>query len=76
MIMVEVFKTNISKNRDARRVAKMLADTLPACKISFDLEDCDRILRIEAVKGEVNCRQVITLVQKNGFACEVLPDNE
>ena len=72
MITVEVFKTNVSKIKEAERVAKMLADVLPAGKISFDLEDCDRILRIEAVNGQINCQQVITLVQKNGFACEVL----
>ncbi|HYG14985.1 MAG TPA: hypothetical protein VEC12_04460 [Bacteroidia bacterium] len=72
MITVEVFKTNVSKIKEAERVAKMLADVLPAGKISFDLEDCDRILRVEAVNGQINCQQVITLVQKNGFACEVL----
>lgn len=73
MITVEVFKTNINKTKDAEQVAKMLAGVLPAGKISFDLEDCDRILRVEAVTGQINCRQVITLVQKNGFACEALP---
>lgn len=72
MVTVEVFKTNINKIKDAKLVAKVLANVLPACKINFDLEDCDRILRIEVVKGQINCRQVITLVQKNGFACEVL----
>lgn len=72
MVTVEVFKTNINKIKDAKLIAKVLANVLPACKINFDLEDCDRILRIEVVKGQINCRQVITLVQKNGFACEVL----
>ncbi len=72
MVTVEVFKTNINKIKDAKRVAKVLANVLPACKINFDLEDCDRILRIEVVKGQVNCRRVITLVQKNGFTCEAL----
>ncbi|KAB2914395.1 MAG: hypothetical protein F9K23_14420 [Bacteroidetes bacterium] len=72
MVTVEVFKTNINKIKDAKLVAKVLANVLPTCKINFDLEDCDRILRIEVVKGQINCRQVITLVQKNGFTCEVL----
>lgn len=72
MVTVEVFKTNINKIKDAKLVAKVLANVLPACKISFDLKDCDRILRIEVVKGQINCLEVITLVQKNGFTCEVL----
>lgn len=72
MAKVEVFKTNIRKIKEAKRVAKLLAEALPANKINFDLDDCDRILRIETLKGLVNYEQVITLVEKNGYTCQVL----
>jgi hypothetical protein len=43
---VEVFKTNVGNQRTANHL-KLLLERLPACKINFDLEDCDNILRIK-----------------------------
>jgi hypothetical protein len=74
MTTVEVYKTNIHKVKEARQIAKSLTAILPKCKINFDLDDCDRILRIETLKGPINSKQVITLLNKSGFNCEVLAD--
>ncbi len=70
--MVEVFKTNIQSGYRINEIAEMLQSHFPVCKIDFDLEDCDRILRVEALS--VNTRKVISLLNERGFECEELPD--
>lgn len=70
MIMVEVFKTNIREVNEAANMLQMLLGYFPGYLINFDLEDCDRILRIEydhVVSGEI-----IHLLNSHGYQCEVL----
>ena len=70
IFMVEVFKTNVPNQQAARQLLAAFGQQLPGSKINFDLEDCDRILRVE---GEtVNGSQVIELVEASGFQCMVL----
>lgn len=68
--MVEVFKTNIEDNQTAERVLSCLLGKFPGCRINFDLDDCDRILRVEAEQIEVS--MVIESVCKLGFDCVTL----
>lgn len=48
--MVEVFKTNVQQESDKSRVLAIIQKLFPNYKINFDLEDCDRILRVEGAK--------------------------
>jgi len=67
--MVEVFKTNLNQQR-VRPVIKALTESFPACKINVDMEDCDKILRIE---GElVSAKEIMKMLAKEGFQCAVL----
>jgi hypothetical protein len=70
--MVEVFKTNIRDGHCTGEIAEVLRAHFPVCKVDFDLEDCDRILRVEAVN--VNSSKVIELVKQSGYHCEELSD--
>lgn len=45
--MVEIFKTDISTEKEAKKVKRKLENLFPDYKINFDLEDCDNILRLE-----------------------------
>jgi hypothetical protein len=45
--VVEVFKTNITAKKDAKKIINALKILLPLAKIKFDLDDYDNILRIE-----------------------------
>jgi hypothetical protein len=45
--VVEVFKTNITAKKDAKKIINALQILLPLAKINFDLDDYDNILRIE-----------------------------
>ena len=68
--MVEVFKTNVSDESQAEKLLEILAWHFPACRINFDLDDCDKILRIE---GEgLFTASVQMIVAENGFTCEIL----
>ncbi|MBL4676337.1 MAG: hypothetical protein JKY70_09065 [Mucilaginibacter sp.] len=49
---------------------KLLSVHFPASKINFDLDDCDKVLRVE---GKDLCKQrIIELLKLNGHYCEVL----
>jgi len=45
--MVEVFKTNVKKRGEEKMLLLILAEYFPNHKINFDLDDCDKILRVE-----------------------------
>ncbi|RNL84675.1 hypothetical protein ED312_13380 [Sinomicrobium pectinilyticum] len=47
---VEIFRTNVRDEIMADKVVSVLLDNFPEATINFDLEDCDRILRIEDIR--------------------------
>ena len=70
MNMVEVFKTNVQEVSHSSALIEKLLVHFPASKINFDLEDCDKILRIE---GEsVFPVKVIEVLNACGYQCGVL----
>jgi hypothetical protein len=68
--MVEIFKTNVTHTADASQLMQQLLGRHPESRISFDLEDCDRVLRIEG--NEVCATGIIELMSEAGYLCEVL----
>ena len=69
---VEVFKTNVSETMLAESLAARLLRQLPLLDVHFDLEDCDRVLRVEAFV--IPEQEIISLMTAQGFTCEVLHD--
>lgn len=68
--MVEVFKTNIEQQNVAEQIVKKLLQYFPEGKINFDLNDCDKILRVQ---GEDICiEKIIEILNSCGFHCEIL----
>lgn len=68
--MVEVFKTNVTNPQQAEELIGLLRNLLPGSNVNFDLEDCDRVLRID--HESVEHREVIRLLAMNGFECCLL----
>lgn len=68
--MVEVFKTNVHEFGEARRLVSLLLQHFPASKINFDLDDCDKVLRLEG--DDFTPGKVMTLVREHGFNCNIL----
>ena len=69
--MIEVFKTNVLFHKDALLIIDGLEKKLGNSKINFDLEDCDKILRIAGTNNTKN-KYIISYLQKLGYNCEVL----
>lgn len=68
--MIEVFKTNIQYTEQAELIIKKLLEYFPNQKINFDLEDCDKILRLEGDFMHIDV--IIDVLKHNGFDCEFL----
>ena len=68
--MVEVFKTNVLHRERAEQLASILHSQFSFSKISFDLEDCDKILRVEA--KQICVETIIEILSMHGLECEVL----
>ncbi|HYG01168.1 MAG TPA: hypothetical protein VD927_01930 [Chryseosolibacter sp.] len=71
--MTEVFSTNIDSLVHAARVGGLIRNIFPAYQINFDLEDCDKILRIQSPQ-EIDASIIINIVSFGGFDANVLPD--
>lgn len=72
--LVEVFKTNVERETQAAKLLAALVDYFPAYKINFDLEDCDKILRVESHNGAIDNSRIIEAIGDFGYAIEELPD--
>lgn len=73
MEIVEVFKTNVETREQAEQLVRLIRKNFPEYGINFDLEDCDRILR---VKSPVRIQEssLITILLQQGFQAAVLVD--
>ncbi|WP_309640725.1 hypothetical protein [Flavobacterium sp.] len=69
--MIEVFKTNVQFQKDAELIVSNLEMKLLNSKINFDLEDCDKILRIEGA-NKSKSKYVLSFMQQIGYNCQVL----
>lgn len=68
--MVEVFRTDVHESAEAEVMLARLRNCAPYAAITFDLEDCDRILRVESEAFEID--GIISCMQAHGYACEIL----
>lgn len=73
--MVEVFITDLKSGSEVAVVVAGLAELYPGYRITVDLEDVDRVLRIEGNPGEVAPAVVIDLLGKMGYHCVEMTDD-
>ncbi|MBO9620594.1 MAG: hypothetical protein J7539_16345 [Niabella sp.] len=71
MKRVAIFKTDVLDEPAAKRMVGCLKKLLPGSKINFDLEDCDKILRVESVKP-VNAARITASMRLNGYKAREL----
>lgn len=69
---VEVFKTNVQGNEEANNLAKVIHQHYPESQVNFDLEDCDKILRIAG--RQIEPEAIVILASALGYQIEELPD--
>lgn len=68
--MIEVFKTNVQEESQCKIIIAILLEHFPNSKINFDLEDCDKILRIHG--NSISNKKIIDLLESHGYLCETL----
>ncbi|KAA6439510.1 hypothetical protein FEM33_12615 [Dyadobacter flavalbus] len=72
--MVEIFKTNVESEDQATLLIEQINRIFTGYQASFDLEDCDRILRVSCTEGTVQSECLIRLLLDFGFYAEILAD--
>ncbi|MGA9639387.1 hypothetical protein, partial [Flavobacterium sp.] len=72
--MIEVFCTNITTQNQAAFVIKKLSDSFSNCNFTVDLDDCDKILRVENHKYPIDSNEIIGFVTNLNIEIKVLED--
>ena len=67
---VLVFKTNVTSKKKVSKVSPLLTSYPGIQQWNFDLDDCDKILRVEG--RNFTADGIILLLKETGFACAVL----
>lgn len=65
--VVEIFKTNVQKESDRDYIMMVMQNQFPDYKVNFDLEDCDKILRVEGF--DLQYDNVVNRVCSLGYTC-------
>jgi len=68
--MIFVFKTSVKNKTQLKRLRPSIDVLLSGAKWNFDLQDCDKILRIDSVHDIV--LPITHLLAKHNFHCEEL----
>jgi hypothetical protein len=68
--MVEVYKTNVQYRETAEMIVSELVEAFPGSIINFDLDDCDKILRVESEADIFS--EAAEIMKTKGFVCEAL----
>ncbi len=72
MTMIEVFKTNVVNKRAAKVILEEIGSHQPEYKCNFDLEDCDKVLRIENSAGNINAHLIFEILERNKYKGAIL----
>jgi len=73
--MVEVFKTNVQDPYQAKMLIDHIHATFREYRANFDLEDCDKILRVVSPDGFIQSSRLMDLLSNFGVHSEVLSDD-
>ena len=74
-MVVEVFKTNVNDPDQGKMLLHRIKATFQDYNVNFDLEDCDRILRVETIAPRIEVSVLIAILKDAGFDAEILPDD-
>ena len=74
LLMIEVFKTNITCPELAKQVVEQIHKRYAGYKANFDLDDCDKVLRVVYGTADRPSYDFIQWLKRLGCAAEILPD--
>ena len=68
--MIFVFKTSVKTKKQLQQLKPHIDNILSKAKWNFDLEDTDKILRIESEENDV--LKIVDLLILHNYSCEEL----
>ncbi|OCK53061.1 hypothetical protein BA768_00450 [Chryseobacterium sp. CBo1] len=68
--MIEIFRTNVIEAAEAKSIIEVILSKYPDLEVNFDLEDCDKILRVCGFN--FSNLEISEQLHKMGHRCEVL----
>lgn len=68
--MVEVFKTDVQEVAESDVLVQELLVHFPSTRITFDIDDCDRVLRLQG--SSISPSRVVEILAARGYLCDLL----
>lgn len=69
---IKVYRTDVEKKQKAEEILEKIRTLFPGSKPSFDLEDCDKVLRVELHKQPIDDKKIKNLIKASGYHIEEL----
>lgn len=73
MQSIAVYKTTVESQGVAESITCSIRRQFPDYDVSFDLDDCDKVLRVENGDGSVDGKKIQTILKSYGYRMEKLP---
>lgn len=70
--IVEIFKTDVGDHSTGNMIVNALTKYFPSYKVNFDLDDCDRILRVESRNGNIEINSIIKIVELHSVEIDLI----
>ena len=70
MKVVEIFRTNVQDDKEANKLVNLLLNINSVYQINFDLEDEDKILRVESNHLTIDTDIIEENMCEWGYNCE------
>ncbi len=61
---IGVYKTNVKDHSKAELIIETIHRYFPGAVVSFDLEDCDKVLRVENPIKTINDDKISSILEK------------
>ncbi|MDB4920688.1 methyltransferase type 11 [Mucilaginibacter sp.] len=74
MKQVEIFKTDVHNEGEASLVIFLLDEYYPDFKVNFDMDDDDKILRVESTEKQISGSEIESLLEGIGVCCKIFKD--
>lgn len=72
--LIEIFRTNVEDESTADRTVNALHENFKNVIANFDLEDCDRILRVESMDGNIMLKEILHFLTSLNLKVELIMD--
>lgn len=72
MKTVWVYKTDVDEHSKAKTILDEIYQIFPDSDLSFDLDDCDKVLRVEHSDGSIDEEKILQIVKNKNIQIDTL----